>query len=82
MADEMVAGPSSGGASSPVPTLLDDGTLLHGHMAVGRIEGGLLTVNLGWCRMAGLSVRVEDDPMVERHRNGAVVERLLDAGAQ
>lgn len=34
-----------------------------------------LTLNLGWLRAAGLHVRIEGDPQVDRKRGGLVLER-------
>jgi len=52
-----------------------DEIILHDGLPVGSYDDGTLTVNLGWCRLAGLSVRVEDDPQVDRHRDGVALER-------
>lgn len=60
-----------------------DGKLVFEHdgeaVIVGRYEhsssGGLLTLNLGWMREAGLHITLLADPERERPRNGIVLER-------
>lgn len=64
--------------------IVDNKLLYHG-MVVGRValEASLdepvaepvIVLNLGWAREAGVHVRVLDDPEVDRHRDGKVLER-------
>lgn len=46
-----------------------------GHF-VGEFNDGKLVVNLAWCRLAGVSVRVDGDPSVEKRR--VVVDRPVE----
>jgi hypothetical protein len=55
----------------------EQGVLLVNNRPVGEMQGSLLELNLGWCRMAGLSLRVHDDPAIDRHRGGIALERLV-----
>lgn len=55
--------------------LRPDGKLVHDGIVVGVYEDGKLVVNLGWARMAGMGVVVENDPAVDRNRSGKVLER-------
>jgi hypothetical protein len=65
-----------------------DGKLVHDGMVIGVVaeeehtqdEGGwkvepTITLNLGWCKMAGVHVRVLGDPVVDRKRGGIVLDR-------
>lgn len=66
-----------------------NGTVLFDGIAIGGLDvtGGptlhdplatdepRLTLNLGWMRLAGLHVRLQDDPDVDHHRDGIVLER-------
>lgn len=56
-------------------SLTPAGTLVFGGMAVGQALDGVLVVNLGWARLAGLGVRIEGDPACDRKRGGIVLER-------
>lgn len=40
-----------------------------------RVSSPRLTLNLGWLRLAGVGIRIEDDPTVDHHRDGVVLER-------
>lgn len=51
------------------------GVIVYGILPVGRVLDGRLTVNLGWAKCAGLSVRVLDDPEEDRHRDGVALDR-------
>ena len=73
----------SDGCSDPVgkqSLYLQGDVLLHGILPVGQVEGDMLVLNLGWCRMAGLSVRVEGDPQRDRQRGGIVLDRQVRDG--
>lgn len=52
-----------------------EGAVLYRRRFVGHVSDGVLTINLGWARLAGLGVRVENDPAVDRFRSGVVLER-------
>lgn len=54
---------------------LDDEVLYYRARPVGVFEDSTVILNLGWCRLAGLSVRIEDDPKVDRHRDGLILDR-------
>lgn len=56
-------------------TIKDNGALCFDGMVVGKLEAERLTVNLGWAKAAGLAVTVQDDPAVDHHRGGIVLER-------
>jgi hypothetical protein len=60
--------------NTPVLTIARDALVYDGFI-VGQVRDGTLSVNLGWARLAGLKVRIEADPTVDRHRNGVVLER-------
>jgi hypothetical protein len=64
----------------PAPSRLDlrAEVLTHDQFPVGEFRDGTLVVNLGWCRLAGLSIRVEDDPAFDNHRSGVALERLVE----
>lgn len=53
------------------------GAVLVNGRPVGELNGNLLELNLGWCRMAGLSLKVHDDPQIDRHRGGVALERTV-----
>lgn len=57
------------------------GAVMFGDYAVGQIDDDTLTLNLGWCRLAGLNVRVETDPLRDRQRSGLVLDRRADGTA-
>lgn len=66
-----------------------NGTILFDGIAIGGLdltepppgtpisvtESPRLTLNAGWIRLAGLRFRVQDDPSVDSHRDGLVLER-------
>ena len=56
-----------------------NGTVIYDGIAIGGLDlvgtAPRLTVNLGWCRLAGLSVTVQGDPDVDRKRGGVVLSR-------
>lgn len=64
-----------------------DNKLLYGGMVLGTVtheEQSLddgykleptITLNLGWMKMAGVHIVVLDDPEVDHHRDGKVLER-------
>lgn len=56
-------------------TIDDKGVLFFGKYPVGQIDTEVLVLNLGWMRMAGLGVRVQGDPDVDRNRSGVVFTR-------
>lgn len=68
--------------AAPGLTVRADGVITHRGLSVGmyedREEADLLVLNLGWFRLAGLSIRVEDDPQSDRHQTGLTLERLVD----
>jgi hypothetical protein len=49
---------------SPAPAELSirGGRLSYDGVAVGSVSDGAITLNLGWCREAGLAVRAIGDP--------------------
>lgn len=55
----------------------DDDAVMFDGFPVGVLDAGVLTLNLGWCRLAGLSLRVEDDPSIDHHRDGVALERTV-----
>lgn len=55
--------------------VLDDEAVMFRGRPVGVLDGERLVVNAGWCRLAGLSLTVEDDPKQDRHRDGLAFER-------
>lgn len=56
-------------------TIRPDGLLTHNGIAVGRLDGTTLVLNAGWCRLAGLSIAVQNDPDVDRNRSGLILDR-------
>lgn len=68
-------------------TLRDDGKLVVDDLMVGRVEEiewmtddgfivePTITIFLGLAKMAGVHIRLADDPEVERHRGGWAFER-------
>lgn len=67
-------------AETPQPLVIRGGRLVTGEgFIVGSVEGHTITLNLGWCREAGVSVRCTDDPAVDRHRDGFVLDRPAEA---
>lgn len=66
---------------SPLAVDPFDGVLNYGRFAVGTFADGMLTLNLGWCRLAGLGLIVEGDPTVDRQRHGVVLRRVPGEGA-
>lgn len=75
----MTDGP--GVAQTPTTTIeiLGDGRIVAREGSVGTIIGEVrdstVTLNLGWCRAAGISVRCLDDPEVDSHRGGLTLDR-------
>lgn len=59
----------------PKPLAIEKNIIMFGGIPVGQFDDGALSVNLGWCRLAGLSVRVEDDPQHDNHRGGVALSR-------
>lgn len=66
----------------------DDGRIVCDGMVVGKVSeeewpakgGGFtmaptISLQLGWCKEAGVHVRVLGDPAVDRQRDGKVLER-------
>lgn len=55
------------------------GVLTHDGYSVGQYdaEQGVLVLNLGWCRLAGLGLVVEDDPRRDNHRSGISLARFV-----
>lgn len=51
------------------------GIIMHNGLPVGTYADCTITLNLGWCRLAGLGVIIEDDPAVDRHRTGRALDR-------
>ena len=57
--------------------------LMHNGMVIGVLtesQDGVeyeptIVLNLGWCSMAGVHVRVLGDPSVDRKRDGVVLDR-------
>jgi len=54
--------------------------VMYGNFAVGKFANGVVTLNLGWMRLAGLGLIVEDDPQQDRHRDGVVLRRVPGEG--
>lgn len=65
-----------------------EGRLMHNGMVVGTVaeeervqDGGgwkvepVITLNLGWMSMAGVHIRVLADPVVDRKRDGVLLDR-------
>lgn len=65
--------------SKPVDVSLwevrETGALCFDGMVVGRLGAEHVTLNLGWCKAAGLGVTVQGDPEVDRKRGGIVLQR-------
>lgn len=71
------------------PSVLIDGTgkVMFDGMCVGLVKSDeysladgykvepVIVLDLGWCAMAGVHVRVLDDPAVDHHRDGKVLDR-------
>lgn len=60
-------------------TVIFDGIAIGG-LSVDALEGDAperprLTLNLGWLRLAGVGITLENDPTVDRNRTGIVLER-------
>ncbi len=77
-----MADPSGASSATPTPAaappalaIRPDGVIVHDGLAVGQVADGTLVLNLGWCRLAGLSVQVQGDPAVDRQRSGLVLDR-------
>jgi hypothetical protein len=56
-------------------TITETGVAFYGGIPVGRMDKGTLILNLGWAKLAGLSVQIQADPDLEHPRNGVVFER-------
>lgn len=66
---------------------LTEGALVHDGIVIGRVDldtdpgtsdpaqGAHITLNLGWMKMAGVTVTVLGDPEVDRKRGGIVLDR-------
>lgn len=73
--------PEAGTVPTPTPTLVCDlrGRLIYDGMVIGEVEGradgDYLVLNLGWLRLAGIGLRVEADPRIDRQRDGIVLDR-------
>lgn len=73
--------------SPPIPALRrlyirEDGAITFDAAPIGRVveDGGegsqaRLVLNLGWMKLAGVSITLQDDPEVEHHRGGIAFER-------
>lgn len=62
------------------PVLVQNGAaLMFNGFPVGTVETVKVTLNLGWCRLAGLHVRVEADPQYDgvalRNHQGVLLDR-------
>lgn len=69
-----------GDAVPGLVTILPTGGLMINGAIVGATQydedgAPLLTLNLGWLRLAGVRIRIEDDPIRDRHRGGVALER-------
>jgi len=61
---------------TPEPLVIRGGRLVTGEgFIVGSIEDRTITLNLGWCREAGIGVKCAADPAVERPMSGYVLDR-------
>jgi len=63
------------------PSLSVDGTergvLRRGGMVIGSFDADGITLDLGWCRLAGVNVTVLDDKVIgDNHRGGVAFERV------
>lgn len=71
----------------PRLAVLPDGLVTFDGRSVGELalaaesdtdpDHDVLTLNLGWLRLAGLSIIVEDDPAQDSHRDGRSLDRLV-----
>lgn len=73
--------------SAPIPAqqrlvVRDDGAVTFDSAPIGRVieDGGegnqaRLVLNLGWMKLAGVAITVQDDPEIEHHRSGIAFER-------
>ena len=68
----------------PEPTIVVDGVhsgvIRHGGMVIGSFDANVgIVLDLGWCRMAGIGVRLLDDKThptePDNHRGGVAFER-------
>lgn len=61
----------------PVPSvgIRHDGKLVYDDVMIGRVDGGHVTLDLGWCKAAGVKITIKADPDVDRIRGGVVLER-------
>jgi hypothetical protein len=72
---------------SPTIEITDTGKIMYDGMCVGIVKEDevnlpdgfkvetVIVLDLGWCKMAGVHVRVLDDPEVDHHRDGKVLDR-------
>jgi hypothetical protein len=71
----------------PMIEITDSGKIMYDGMVIGlqkdeehnlpdgfKVEP-VIVLDLGWCKMAGVHVRVLDDPEVDHHRDGKVLDR-------
>lgn len=74
---DAVMGYAVPGDTSPVLVLRADGKIVYDDVLVGRFDraDALLTVDLGWCKAAGVHVTIKADPEVDRARSGIVLSR-------
>lgn len=77
----MADAPESATADVPQPMMAPDGVILLGHRMLGQVTPDQITLNLGWCRMAGIAVTIEDDPKIDHHRGGIFLHRDPRRGA-
>jgi len=57
------------------PFGIDDGAVTYGNHIVGEFDGVTLTLNAGWCRLAGLGVKIDGD---STDRRRVVFNRPVD----
>lgn len=68
-------------ANVPEPSIVVDGTttgvIRRGGMVIGSFDANGLVLDLGWCRLAKVDVRLLDDKVNgDNHRGGIAFERL------
>lgn len=72
--------PAAANVPAEPPFVLDGtatrGVIRQGSMVIGQYEGKTLVLDLGWCRMADVTIRCLDDRITgENHRGGVAFER-------
>lgn len=57
----------------------DAGVLRRGGMVIGSFDADGIVLDLGWCRLAGVDVRILDDKVIgDNHRGGVAFERIAE----